>query len=257
MVTSDCHLEMSSSNLYEYWIRAQIAYEICVNDALDQIIHNDHTDPSYQGLPRDESQLFHILYLFKQNYQIALNKVIYKEQWDALCPQSGKSDIKSADVTLKVNVIRYNLPGLPPPSPPKGWKVKTVENPGNKADFCIVARELRNKGKHGTISDLKTVDMFNSRLDEIEAVLIGLQYLDMAIFQNIKTGPIDPYVNQILKTFEQKLTDSEGKSDANTEEIVIIKKILQDMRQERYSVIGKNNLFLYIYIYIFFYIKSI
>ena len=239
-MVSGCRLEMSSTNLYEYWIRAQLAYEICVNNALDHIIHNDHNDPSYIGLPKDEGQLFNILVSFKRNYETALKRVIYKDQWNILCPQSGKSDIKLSDATSKVNVIRYNLPGLPPPSPPNGWHVKTVQNPVNKAEFCIVARELRNKTKHGTIYDLKTVAKFNSRWDEIEAVLIGLQYRDMAVFYDLKTGPIDPYVNQILKTFEQKLADFEEQSDANTEEIVIIKKILQDMQQERCFVIGKK-----------------
>ena len=102
---------------------------------------------------------------------------------------------------------------------------------------------MRNKAKHGTISDLKTVAKFNSRWDEIEAVLIGLQYRNMAIFHNLKTGPIDPYVNQILKSLEQKLTDIEEKSDANTkeiEEIVAIKQTLQDMRQERSFVIDQK-----------------
>ena len=238
---------MTSSNLYENWIRCQVAYEICVNDALDLIIHNDHNDPTYQGLPKDEGQLFNILDLFKQKYQTALKCVIYEDQWDILCPQSGKSDIKSADVPLKVKVIRYNLPGLPPPSSPIGWQVKTVPNPGNKAEFCIVARELRNKTKHGTISDLKTVDKFNSRWDEIEAVLKGLQYRDMAKFDELKTGPIDPYVNQILNTLEQKLDDIEEKSDGNTKEIVTIKQTLQDMRQERCFVIGKKRFRFFIF----------
>ena len=232
---------MSSTNLYENWIRSQIAFEICVNNALDHIIHNDHNDPSYIGLPKDEGQLFNILVLCSnKTMNIALKRVIYKDQWDIVCPQSGRSDITSADATLKVNVIRYNLPGLPPPSPLNGWKVKTVPNPVNKADFCIEARELRNRSKHGTISDLKTVDKFNSRWDEIEAVLTGLKYRDMAIFHNLKTGPIDPYVNQIIKTLEQKLTDIEEKPDANTKQIVTIKQTLQDMRPERRLVIGKK-----------------
>ena len=249
------YLEMTSSNLYENWIRCQLAYEICVNNALDHIIHNDHNDPSYTGLPKDEGQLFNILVVFKQNFETALKRVIYEDQWDILCPQSGRSDITSADATLKVNVIRYNLPGLPPPSPLIGWQVKTVPNPVNKADFCIESRELRNRSKHGTISDLKTVDKFNSRWDEIEAVLTGLKYRDMAIFHNLKTGPIDPYVNQIIKTLEQKLTDFEEKPDANTKEIVTIKQTLQDMRPERCFVIGKKMCFLisqliFIYIYL-------
>ena len=141
MVTSGS-LEMSSTNLYEHWIRAQLAYEICVNNALDHIIHNDHNDPNYKDLPKDEGQLFNILVIFKQKYETALQRIIYKEQWNILCPQSGKSDIKYSDATLKVNVIRYNLHGLPPPSPPNGWQVKTVKNPVNKADFCIEAREF-------------------------------------------------------------------------------------------------------------------
>ena len=239
-MTSDCHLEMSSSNLYEYWIRCQVAYEICVNNALDHIIHNDHNDQSYRGLPKDEVQLFKELELFKINYETTLQGIVREDQWNILCPQSGKSDIKCADATLKVIVIRYKLPGLPPPSNPNGWRVRTVLNPANKAEFCILARVLRNKTKHGTISDLKTVDKFNSRWDEIEAVLKGLKYRDMATFYELKTGPLDPYVNQILKSLEQKLTNIEKKSDDSTKEIVIIKKTLQDMRQEGRFAIGKK-----------------
>ena len=230
---------MSVFNLYEYWIRTQLADEICLNAALRDIIHNTHGDPKYIGLPRDGKLLYNVLLNFKNKWQKKLgNKVVSVHQWDIMCPPSGISNSESFDTTSDVVVIRYNLPGLPPPTDPKGWEVKVVKNPLNKADFCLEARMLRNDTKHGTISDMKNVAQFDSRWDRFEAVLIGLCYQNMNIFHNLKTGSIDPYINIIAKSLEQKVASIEEESGKNAHDVALIRHSLQCLQKDKATGIG-------------------
>ena len=236
---------MSFSNPYEYWIRSQLAGEICLNEALVDIIHNKHRDPTYKGLPRDGKLLYSEMLNFKKTWQKKLStKVVSIYQWDVMCPASGITNSESFDTTTNVVVIRYNLPGFAPPSDPKGWEVKLVQNPFNKADFCLEARMLRNETKHGTISDMKTVSQFYSRWDKFEAVLIGLCYKNMKIFNNLKTGSFDPYINIIAKTLERKISNIEEKTDDNDHDIALMKHSLQCLQKDKAN--GKGNLILFL-----------
>ena len=236
--SSTCE-EMSVSNPYEYWIRTQLVGEICLNAALRDIIHNTHGDPTYTGLPRDGKLLFSVLLNFKNRWQKKLgNKVVSVHQLAIMCPQSGISNSESFDTTSNVVVIRYNLPGFPPPTDPRGWEVKVVPNPVNKADFSLEARMLRNDTKHGTISDMKTVTQFDSRWDRFEKVLIGLHYQNMNIFYNLKTGSIDPYINIIAKSLEQKVASIEEETVKNDHDIALIRHSLQYLQKDKATGIG-------------------
>ena len=169
---------------------------------------------------------------FKHNWQKKLgNKVVSGYQWNIMCPPSGISNYECFDTTSNVVVIRYNLPGFPPPTDPNGWKVTVVQNPLNKADFCLEARMLRNDTKHGTISDMKTVAQFDSRWDRFEAVLIGLCYQNMDIFHNLKTGSFDPYINIIANSLEQKLSIFEEETGDNAHNIALIRHSLQCLQE--------------------------
>ena len=118
---------MSVSNPYEYWIRTQLA-EICINEALRDIIHNTHGDPTYTGLPRDGKLLYSVLLNLKNNWEKRLQNVVSVHQWAIMCPPSCISNSECFDTTSDVVIIRYKLPGLPPPTDPNGWKVKIVKN---------------------------------------------------------------------------------------------------------------------------------
>ena len=84
---------MSVSNLYEYWIRTQLVDEICINEALRDIIHNTHGDPTYTGLPTDGKLLYNVLLNLKNNWQKKLGtRVVSAHQWAIMCPLSGISN---------------------------------------------------------------------------------------------------------------------------------------------------------------------
>ena len=42
----------------EFWMRVNLALEVCVKEALIHILHNTHSDPSYKGLPTDPGDLY-------------------------------------------------------------------------------------------------------------------------------------------------------------------------------------------------------
>ena len=209
---------------YDYYIRTELEIEICLREALLQVIHNDEGDPTYIGLPRDKKLLFQKLLRFKMNKERQLKKKVYKDQWDIMCPISGETHSESFDVTTELVVIRHEVP-LPPPS--IAWTSSEVLNPTNKADFCILARILRNKVKHMTIMDISTKPQFDQSSTAIETVLNGLSYKNMMLFQQLKTGPIEPYINKIILLLQKKIVDAEEKlkeleQRVGTNEIAII-----------------------------------
>ena len=56
----------------EYWIRVNLALEYCIKEALIDVLHNAHNDPSYRGLPTNPAQLYQVLFQCKQD----------KRKWD-------------------------------------------------------------------------------------------------------------------------------------------------------------------------------
>jgi len=48
---------------YQYWLRLSVVNDVCVKEALLDILH----DPLTGGLPRNKQQLFVVLYSFKKN----------------------------------------------------------------------------------------------------------------------------------------------------------------------------------------------
>ena len=233
---------MSLSKPYEYWIRTQLVAEICINEALRDIIHNKHGDPTYKGLPIDGKLLYSVLLHFENNWRKKHGKkVLYAYQWDIMCPPSGSSDSERFDTISNILIIRYALPGFPPPTDPRGWDQKVVQNPVNKADFCLEAQMLRNETKHRTISDIKTFARFDSCWDRFEAVLMGLCYQNMHIFYNLKTGSFDPYIKIISKSLEHKVSSIEEETGDNAHDIALIKHSLQWLQKDKATGIG--NLF--------------
>ena len=192
----------------DHWIRSGVALQRCVIPALLSILHNSDNDPSYTGLPEDETQLYQRLCLFKKREENNLKKVVRSDQWAILCPASGKTDSKQFDVTLLVIVIRYetNLP-----APKGGWRIKIPDaNDFSKAAFCIAARELRNLIIHSSIKSLEPVKEFDAVWCKLEEVLNGLNFDDMPSFQTLKHSTLDhTSLSQAISALKDKLSDIE------------------------------------------------
>ena len=97
----------------EHWVKVNLGVEIHVKDALLGVLHNDQNDPSYAGMPKDEQQLYQRMLLFKQRCKSNL-KNLKENQWNILCPATGRSNSKDWNITLIVVVIIHEVP-IPPP----------------------------------------------------------------------------------------------------------------------------------------------
>ena len=220
-----------------YWIRVNLAAENHLRDALLNILHNRDNDPSYVGLPEDEVLFYHRMVKFKLREQNNLKNVIKLDQWNILCPPTGKTQSKKLDITLIVIVIRYETKLTPPCG---GWILKLPHRIDvSKAAFCLLARELRNKIKHGTVEDISTLIQFDEFWAKFEFILIGLCYSDMTSFYKLKTNSLDPHVQQITDLFVNKVNVLEKdmkelkEAAGNTEEIANISKSISNLEHHK------------------------
>ena len=229
---------------YDHWIRSGVALQRCVIPALLSVLHNSNNDPSYTGLPADETKLFQRLWLFKKREEKNLIKVVRSDQWAVLCPASGKTDSKTFDVTLLVIVIRYetNLP-----APKGGWGIKNPDaNDFSKAAFCIAARELRNRIIHSSIKSLEPVKEFDDVWCKLEEVLNGLNFDDMPSFQTLKHSTLDhTLLLQAVFALQDKLSDMEtaviSKDLKTAVQFETIKQQHQEEIQTLFDIIGTTS----------------
>ena len=218
----------------EYILRVELALELCSKESVLGVLHNDHKDRSYNGLPRDPRLLYTRMVQFRNKHSHHLKRVIHSNQWALLCPANGQTDSNNLDITLDVVVIEYES-GIQPSG--GNWRVKQILNPQNDADYCIIAREFRNRVKHGTVQSIATVQQFTSYWTEIENALIGLHYKNMSLFHQLKTGPIEPYTKASITALEQKLADLEKKKvDINTTAITELKRNHGEIEQKKVDV---------------------
>ena len=198
-LTAGCWSTLISQ--YEYWIRAELAVEMFLREALLEVIHNDRGDFSYKGLTRDKLKLHAILFEFKVTKQCKLKGKVSKKQWDTMCPISGMTNSEAFDVTTEIVIIREKLELRPSVE----WNDKYVSNPENIADYCILARELRNKVKHQTLRNIITDSQFQNIWEEFRKILVGLNFSQMTLFHQLKTGPIDSRISQIVIILQKKI----------------------------------------------------
>ena len=216
----------------------------CVIPALLSVLHNTNNDPSYTGLPQDETKLYQCLCLFKKREEKNLKKVVRSDQWAVLCPASGKTDSKTFDVTLLVIVIRYetNLP-----APKGGWGIKNPDaNDFSKAAFCIAARELRNLIIHSSIKSFEPVKKFDDVWFKLEEVLNGLKFDDMTSFQSLKISTLDHTIlSKAVSALQDKQSDMEtsviSKDLKTAVQFETIKQQQQEEIQTVLDIIGKTS----------------
>ena len=228
----------------ELWIRVNLALEVCVKEALIDILHNIHNDPSYKGLPTDPIDLHQ--YLLRCKSKQAYKK-LKPDQWALLCPISGRSNPISGrsnpiewDITLIVFVIR-NETTL---KPSHGWsKDKSPPLTDTTKGGCIDhAKHLRNDLNHGSADAISTQPQFDRYWDRIKRILNGLYYQNMDKFHELKTASLDKYNGEILylvTNFNQDLIGLKSEASNNTNEIqklivkiVLLKRTLETLENE-------------------------
>eukprot|EP00111_Clytia_hemisphaerica_P005411 TCONS_00015641-protein len=166
------------------WAKCILALNIHGKNGLLRVMHNDTNDPLYQGLPRNEQQL----YQFFDKYRKKLNGLkksgaLKKDQFDLLLPANGKTSSLSFDITLIVFVI-INFVNITPPK--GGWRIKEPKQGDfSVAAFIIALRQLRNKILHGALKEFKDQNFFKGIWAEIRAALVGINYNCLPDFDSL------------------------------------------------------------------------
>ena len=200
----------------DYWIRANLALEFFVKEALIRVLHNLNNDPSYSGLPRDPVELYKHMSRCRNSSNY---KHLEPHQWDLLCPTSGnESDSKEWDITLLVCVIRNELT-LPKPTRriSRARKLECIEHIKHIKHFANRARKIRNLLKHRSVKAISTE--FNVHWDELEEILIELKYQNMNEFYELKTESLDKHNGEIRKmvtSFKMDLDSLKKEAAGNT-----------------------------------------
>jgi len=209
----------------DYWIRVNLAIEVCLKEELINILHNADNDPSYVGLPSDPYQLFQHMQQCYQNKNHALHKVLRQKQWDVLCPPNQQqTNLNYWDITLLVAVIRCELKL----KPLGGWNIRQLQqNDQSKGAFVYLIRELRNEIKHGSINEINTLNNFTSYWNRIKFILIKSNYKNMQFFHNLKTDSLDKHTIVIANTIKQLEIDVDDLSKMatdNSKDIITMKR---------------------------------
>ena len=229
------------------WMRLSVVIQVCLKEALLAILH----DPTIGGLSRNKFDLHSALVRFKKLKEKDLVKEIKPYQWNIMChtctvqcppicPDCGVAKSEDFDITCIIILI-IHATWLPPPSGRQGWKQKSP-NPldTSKAAFILRARQLRNWIFH---SSLCGQDSFEDKWMELEDILIGLAYQNMARFQDMKTASLDPFLLQeitLLKELYENL--EEGKSSvADMSNVQDVLKKLQDIVTDLQVKIGQKS----------------
>ena len=220
----------------DYWIRVNLALEFCVKEALIHVLHNLDNDPSYSGLPRDPVQLFQHMTRCRGNRNY---KHLKADQWVLLCPASGQSESKEWDITLLVCVIR-NETSLKPLG---GWK-NPSPNDNTKGGFLDRARHLRNLLKHGSFEKISTELQFDGHWNEIEKILIGLNYQNMTEFHELKTKSLDKHdveIQKMVTSFRMDLDSLKSEVANNTNETKLMRKEIASNTQNNTNISENKN----------------
>ena len=213
----------------DYWIRVNLALEFFVKEALIRVLHNPDNDPSYSGLPEDPVQLYQHMTRCQGNRNY---RHLKPDQWALLCPKSGQSNSKEWDITLLICVIRNEstLSG-----PVAGWTDgPTALTDITKGGFVNRARIIRNLLKHGSVEAISTEFQFDGNWDEIEKILIGLNYQNMTDFHELKTKSLDKHNGEIRKmvtSFKMDLDSLKNEAADNTNEIELLNDKILTLEQ--------------------------
>jgi hypothetical protein len=187
-------------------MRISVAVQVCLHPALIDILHNNHSDLSYQGLPKCQKQLYNKLFKFKSKYQGKLGKLIKPFQWDMICPANCQTDSSALDVTTVVILI-IHLVNITPPK--GGWNIKEPKSGDQSlASFIIMARMLRNAISHYNACKLSK-DKFEELWSQARVTLLGLRYQNIKLFDNLKTENLDGYKseqNKVLSRYEDAIS---------------------------------------------------
>ena len=108
-------------------------------------------------------------------------RFIEKGQLKYILPSNGISDSSKFKTPLIILLI-INFSDFPPPI--TGWKTSPIDTDTSIAAFVMRARSFRNEIVHTPTSEM-TKKTFESKVNEMRNILIGLQYGNMEGFEKV------------------------------------------------------------------------
>ena len=168
----------------EYWLRLSTFLLGPLKQSLLQILHNTGNDPSYDGLPQDQGQLYQELSNKHQKKLLKLKTkgILQQSQYDLIFPPNdNKTDSSKFDITLICILIRNCCTRLAKPL--NGWDKYPPANDQSIAANVIRAREWRNYVHH---TEPKLIDQqtFDTKWNE------GTQIIDSLGYHNYDTNKL-------------------------------------------------------------------
>ena len=180
-----------------------------LKESLLRVLHNEDNDPSYEGLPKDPTELFTELSTTHKPTiaRLVKKKLLNPDQLELLLPTDGsnKTFSSSFDITL-ISLMIINFTTLP--APKGGWRTPDASDNGVSANV-VRGREWRNFVNHNN-ADTITIDILNTKWSEGIAIVkaLGGSVKDM---NSLKFMSLDATNNVVLATLNTYITVIETK----------------------------------------------
>ena len=174
------------------YLKCTLSIDIHLKDALLEMCR----DPTLvqNPLPADGVDLFN--FLNDRNRKKKLNnlmkfKKIFQDQYDLLLPKNSSTDSTKWDITI-ISLVAIQFLGL------SAILKAIVED----------ARKSRNGMKHGNAEDYKVQQKFDDTMNEIENLLIKLNYTKLSDFQSLRINNNIQIDLNVLMKYHKTLMDN-------------------------------------------------
>jgi len=237
--------------MFEFWLRATTAYRLFVKDALLGILHDD----SIKGVPRDETEAYEVFLKLRIDEEENIGNVLSPSQWDSIChvcteedceepcTKKGRTRTKSFDIPTIISLIIVLLTDLAPPKGKRGWSQPIPRlGDGGRAANILLAKQLYARIKTTSIRDIKNDEQLEDLLEEIEIILIGLQYKNIQAFYKMSTTSMGKYYKMVLQILDEKHDKmAEPKSKVSLLEFETLKEGFEEyLRSMDQKVLGDS-----------------
>ena len=165
------------------FIKCTLGLDIHLKDALLEFCHDPNN--SKNPLPINGVDLFNYFNDPKRKKRLATllkNKKIFADQYKLLLPQNGSVDSGEWDVTLITFVA-----------------IQFLNLTAALKAIIEAARKSRNELKHGNPEDYKQQQKFDDTMDDIEQLLLQLNYQKIADFNQLRNDNIQIDFNILCK----------------------------------------------------------
>eukprot|EP00111_Clytia_hemisphaerica_P001769 TCONS_00004983-protein len=201
------------------FLKCTLGVDIHLKDALLQLYHDPNavTNP----LPTNGVDLFNFFNDPKRRNRLKSllkNKKIFQDQYDLLLPQHGVVDSSLWDITL-ITFVGIQFLNL------SATLKKIMES----------SRKTRNDLKHGNAEDYKYQQKFDDTMDDIEQLLIQLNYNKITDFNQLRNDNIQIDFNLLCKHHNALMQNLQTRllQEHDTTKKELFKEILENLQNNK------------------------